>query len=53
MKKNQAKRFKVVYVPFGKEDKEWMHVTVKSVEQLHKMLKNEVVISIVEDPFED
>jgi hypothetical protein len=53
MKKKQAKRFKVIYVPFGKEDKEWIHVTAQSVEQLHKMLKNDVVVSIVEEPFED
>jgi hypothetical protein len=47
------KRFRVVYVPKGKEDKEWTFVSAKSVESLKKIFDMGAIVSIVEEPFED
>lgn len=47
------KRFRVVYLPHGKEDKEWTFVGAKSRESLHESFKMGTIISIEDAPDED
>jgi hypothetical protein len=47
------KRFRVVYVPKGKEDKEWTFVGAKSADRVLETFNMGIIVSIVEEPFED
>jgi hypothetical protein len=47
------KRFRVIYIPTGKEDKEWTFVGSKSADRILETFKMGVIVSIVEEPFED
>lgn len=47
------KKFKVIYLPHGREDKEWMNVDSTSTEQLKIDFKAGVIIDIKEIKEED
>lgn len=40
------KEYTVIYLPFGREDKEWMYVEAGSKEELINNFKSGVIISI-------
>jgi hypothetical protein len=40
------KEFTVVYLPYGREDKEWMNVSAKSEKDLIKNFKPGVILDI-------
>ncbi len=43
------KRFRVVYLPYGREDKEWMYVTATSKEEAIKNFIAGIIISVEDD----
>lgn len=47
------KRFRVVYLPHGKEDKEWTFVGAKSRESLQKAFTMGIIVSVEDAPDED
>lgn len=44
------KKFRIIYIPFGREDKEWMHVRANSLEEA---MKNFIAGSIIRIEEED
>ena len=40
------KEYKVVFLPYGREDKEWMYVNAKSKKDLIKNFKSGIIIYI-------
>lgn len=47
------KLFKVIFIPFGREDKEWMHVRANSKEEAMKNFIAGSIIRIEEEDDED
>lgn len=43
------KNFKVIYLPYGREDKEWMYVQAKSSQEAAANFKAGIVIRIEEE----
>jgi len=40
------KEYTVIYLPYGREDKEWMNVNAKSEKDLIKNFKSGIIINI-------
>jgi hypothetical protein len=43
------KTYRVIYLPHGREDKEWMDVQASNPEEILKTFKSGVIIDIRED----
>ena len=43
------KKFRVIYRPYGREDKEWMYVTATSEEEVTKNFISGIIINIEEE----
>jgi hypothetical protein len=49
LKKKEMKKFRVIYRPYGREDKEWMYVTATSEEEVTKNFISGIIINIEEE----
>jgi hypothetical protein len=49
LKKRGMKKFRVIYLPYGKEDKEWMYVTATSKEEVTKNFISGIILHIEEE----
>jgi hypothetical protein len=45
----EMKKFRVIYLPYGKEDKEWMYVTATSKEEVTKDFISGIILRIEEE----
>jgi hypothetical protein len=45
----EMKKFRVIYLPYGKEDKEWMYVTATSKEEVTKDFISGIILHIEEE----
>lgn len=43
------KKFRVIYLPYGREDKEWVYVTAKSEEEVTKNFISGIILRIEEE----
>jgi hypothetical protein len=49
LKKKEMKKFRVIYLPYGREDKEWVYVTAKSEEEVTKNFISGIILRIEEE----